>query len=149
VNHDQHASRPAHDHGEPAPRRKFLRQIGMTAVATAAIAGVADVAGAKPAFAGGKLAAATNKLPSGSKSVAQKKLREIRGQNPTETCSEIYVSCLVTPGVCNGGKPCTPDGVWCHTCCYLSGGCGTRRTLCYTSCIFGHRSYCSSITVCD
>jgi hypothetical protein len=41
----QHHAQP------PSGRRKFLGQLGMTAVATAALSGLADVVGLKPAAA--------------------------------------------------------------------------------------------------
>ena len=40
---DQHQ----HDAQPPSGRRKFLRQLGMTAAATAALSGLADVVGLK------------------------------------------------------------------------------------------------------
>jgi len=40
-----------HDAQPPSGRRKFLSQLGMTAVATAALSGLADVVGLKPAAA--------------------------------------------------------------------------------------------------
>ena len=124
-----------HDHGGPSSpdssphqeaavpgRRKFLRQVGLTAAATAVVAGTADVLGVTPALASANKAARTksmlahNAVPASELSpVAAKRVREIRTKydaaHPDAICSWY---CELAPGSC--GAPCHPNGVWCHLC---------------------------------
>jgi hypothetical protein len=117
----QHDGQSSRDETGKAPsRRKFLRQVGMTAAAAAAVAGAADVFGVAPAFAAAKQgtrdrsATPARKLGEAPPALA-KKVREIRtaraNYNPFYCCSP-------TPGDC--GKPCV-RGEWCHTCVSSTG----------------------------
>ena len=92
-----------HDAQPPSGRRKFLRQLGMTAAATAALSGLADVAGLRPA------AAAT-------RAAGGMKVRGARKNAPLQrvTVNSVYLTCYVCSGCC--GSPCTPSGVYCHHC---------------------------------
>jgi hypothetical protein len=91
-----------YDAQPPSGRRKFLRQLGMTAAATAALSGLADVVGLKPA------AAAT-------RAMGDMKARGAREQNSqAATVGATSVICQVCSGCC--GAPCTPSGVYCHFC---------------------------------
>jgi hypothetical protein len=97
---------------ENTSRRKFLRQFGVTA---AAAAGVAGLAGMKPAAAAVK--GRTASLP--YLGIApQKIVRSVRtGQQVTPDCIPISASCSCSPGHCGttGGTPC-PPGYWCNRC---------------------------------
>ena len=92
-----------HDTQPPSGRRKFLRQLGMTAAATAALSGLADVVGLKPA------AAAT-------RAEGDMKVRGARQytSRANVTVNSVYLECYVCSGCC--GSPCTPSGVYCHHC---------------------------------
>ena len=137
MNQDTHDSQPERDQDGPATRRKFLRQVGMTAAATAAVAGLADVAGMKPAFA----AAKSKGVPARAMSPSmQKKIQEIRSVHPDTT---LFYSCALAPGHCGG--PCHPSGVWCHNCCYVSNYCGGPKIECIYSCNGGDYYFCSSL----
>jgi anaerobic selenocysteine-containing dehydrogenase len=89
-----------HDAQPPSGRRKFLSQLGMTAAATAALSGLADVVGLKPA------AAATRDM----------KVRGARQHASLEPATATYTTftCELCQGCC--GAPCTPTGVYCHQC---------------------------------
>ncbi len=93
-----------HQHGAqpPSGRRKFLRQLGVTAAATAALSGLADVVGLKPA-------AAATRTEGGMK---------VRGarehDSQAATVGATSVICQLCKGCC--GAPCTPSGVYCHFC---------------------------------
>jgi hypothetical protein len=130
----------------PGGRRKFLRQVGMTAAATAAFAGIGDVAGMKAAGAATKVkpTSAANKdtlvraLPVAElPAVSRKKVQEIRlrhgqekGENP-DAAGAMY--CFCDPNHCPGA--CHPNGVWCHYCYYWSGGyCGPSGYYCIEGC---------------
>jgi len=91
-----------HDAQPPSGRRKFLSQLGMTAVATAALSGLADVVGLKPA------AAATRE---GGMKVRGARENASVGR---ATVNSVYLTCYVCSGCC--GSPCTPSGVYCHHC---------------------------------
>jgi hypothetical protein len=104
-----------HDTQPPSGRRRFLRQLGMTAAATAALSGLADVAGLKPA-------AAATRAPAGTK---------VRGGRdhasivPDATVTSVTFECTLCVGCCD--PVCTPSGVWCHNCeavTWISGGIG-------------------------
>jgi hypothetical protein len=82
-------------------RRKFLRQLGMTAAATAALSGLADVAGLRPA------AAAT-------RAAGGMKVRGARNRASSVTVVSAFFGCSLCSGCCGG--PCTPSGVYCHFC---------------------------------
>jgi hypothetical protein len=73
-------------------RRRFLRQFGITAAATATAVGLLDVAGMKPAHAAAKAS------------------------------DDLYPAmyCTYEHGACGG--PCSPSGVWCHWCDVLANG---------------------------
>ena len=145
VNQDTHDGGPEQNRGAPATRRKFLHQIGMTAAATAAVAGLADVAGMKPAYA------ATKGTPkkTGVRAVstlppeAQKKIHEIRSARPDVA---VFYSCELTPNHCGAGG-CHPAGVWCHFCCYVSSYCGNFATIfnCRYRCDGGEYDFCSYV----
>jgi hypothetical protein len=93
-----------HDAQPPSGRRKFLSQLGMTAVATAALSGLADVAGLRPA------AAAT-------RAARGMKVRDARNRAsvvPAATVETAFFGCSLCSGCCDG--PCTPSGVYCHYC---------------------------------
>jgi anaerobic selenocysteine-containing dehydrogenase len=92
-----------HDAQPPSGRRKFLSQLGMTAVATAALSGLADVVGLKPA------AAAT-------RAKGNMKVRGARQHASLEPATATYTTftCELCQGCC--GAPCTPTGVYCHQC---------------------------------
>jgi hypothetical protein len=127
---DQHTETPVPN------RRKFLRQAGMTAAATAAVVGAADAFGLTPAFASAKQTAKAkpatpynvmpfDKLPAST----AKRMKEIRAVHPDSvTC------CDPQPGHCNG--PCHPSSVWCHLCCNSLG-------YCWHSCLYGDYSFCT------
>jgi hypothetical protein len=118
--------------GPTASRRKFLRQVGMTAAAAAAGVGAADVFGVRSAHAAPKQGThgrPTMKLSEGPPALV-KRVREIRSARPDEG---IPVCCSPAPGNC--GRPCHPNGVWCHICCSIS---------CWYSCIEGHTAFCYS-----
>ncbi len=130
-----------------ASRRKFLRQIGMTAAAGAAVAGFADVAGLAPALASAKSAPKARGVLAHSTLPAQtqKKIREIRAHraSPDVPQASLFVNCSPTPGQCGG--PCHPNGVWCHWCCLESAHCGGRKISCWRSCIGGDFDFCSAV----
>ena len=102
----QHVAQP------PSGRRKFLRQLGMTAVGTAALSGLADVAGLKPA------AAATRGM----------KVRGARNRAsvvPDATVTSVTLTCTLCEGCCS--PACSPSGIWCHNCeavTWIGGGIG-------------------------
>jgi hypothetical protein len=92
-----------HDLQSSDGRRAFLRRLGMTAVATAALAGIADVAGQNPAGA----------------AVRTKGANQVRGVGQgasaalqSGTVQSLY--CYPNPGQC--GSACQPNGVYCHLC---------------------------------
>jgi hypothetical protein len=93
MNNDSRNERPV------TGRRRFLRQFGVTAAATATAVGLLDVAGMKPAHAAAK-------------------------QSDT-----LYAAmyCTYTEGACGG--PCSPTGVWCHSCEVTANG-GNTAYLC-------------------
>lgn len=132
---DQHHQPP--DGTPPAPsRRKFLRQVGMTAAATAAAVGAAEALGMTPAFAGSKQGArVTPATPMNVMPLAQlpagtaKRMQEIRSVHP-----DSAVCCDPDPGHCGG--PCHPSSVWCHVCCNSLG-------YCWYSCLYGDYSFCT------
>lgn len=116
-NHQDEQRTPVADTGAAHGRRKFLRQAGMTAAATAALVGVADVAGVAPAFASAKgptirkataLSTAKGVRPGSTKQVQEIRATATAGSDP-------FFSCILAPGHCNGN--CTPNGVFCHHCC--------------------------------
>jgi anaerobic selenocysteine-containing dehydrogenase len=92
-----------HDAQPPSGRRKFLRQLGMTAAATAALSGLADVAGLRPAAAATR-AAGGMKVRGARKNASLQRV----------TVNSVYLTCYVCSGCC--GSPCTPSGVYCHHC---------------------------------
>jgi hypothetical protein len=143
VNQDTHDSQPEQNQGAPATRRKFLRQIGMTAAATAAVTGLADVAGMKPAFAATKGTPKSEgaRVISTLSPARQKKIQEIRSAHPDTL---LFMSCQLTPGKCGG---CHPAGVWCHLCCSVSAYCGNygHYNNCSYVCSGGEYSFCYSI----
>jgi hypothetical protein len=134
--------------GNPAPpnRRKFLRHVGMTAAATAALAGITDMAGINPALAaskGGSLKKATlvRAVKTSELTPAQRKrVRTVTGTaQPNVDNDDMFCTC--TPGDC--GSPCHPSSVWCHYCTKIAssstcksgyycigGGCTNRATTC-------------------
>ena len=128
---------------EPGPsRRKFLRQVGLTAAATAAVAGAADAFGVTAARASTQKAARTkvsigkNATPFSKASPATaKKVREIRAEynaaHPDAVCSWY---CHLAPGSC--GAPCHPNGVWCHVCV------GPNSSFSFV-CLGGHSNFCA------
>jgi hypothetical protein len=140
----EHHGQPAQAEGDgkPAGRRKFLRQVGMTALATAAFAGVGDAAGLTSASAASKgksLGAASKgtliqampvaELPASSR----KKVQEIRIRHGQETNvlpdAKGAMYCYCDPGNCPGA--CHPSNVWCHYCYYWSGAyCGPSGYYC-------------------
>lgn len=132
MDQDHHDERPPEYGGLSAPRsrRKFLRNVGMTAAATAAVVGVTDVMGMKSAFAatkepagqgghGGQGAPGCNLTISDLPPAVAKKMREIRTQQGSDPG---YLCCVPAHGDCGAG--CTPGSVWCHACCDSNGHCG-------------------------
>jgi anaerobic selenocysteine-containing dehydrogenase len=93
-----------HDAQPPSGRRKFLRQLGTTAVATAALSGLADVVGLKPA-------AAATRAEGGMK---VRGARNRASVVPDATVTSVSVICQHCNGCC--GSPCTPSGLYCHFC---------------------------------
>jgi hypothetical protein len=118
----------------PSGRRRFLRQLGMTAVGTAALSGLADVVGLKPA-------AAVTRAERG---------RKVRGARsraavvPDVTVSGISMTCDVCEGCC--GTPCTPSGVYCHYCnaITLVAGGGSAGGFAGYYCLGGNEYYAMS-----
>jgi hypothetical protein len=92
-----------HDAQPPNGRRKFLRQLGMTAAATAALSGLADVVGLKPAEAATR--AEGRMKVRGARASASGNLATVTG---------AFFGCSLCYGCC--GSPCTPSGVYCHYC---------------------------------
>jgi hypothetical protein len=146
VDKDTHDSQPAQNRGAPPNRRKFMRQVGMGAAATAAIAGLADVAGMKPA------AAATKRAPTNTgvltsptlSTTTQKKIQEIRARTvDVHPDTTYFIACSPTPGDCGG--PCEPAGVWCHWCCVDENYCGGLAVSCWRSCVGGDYYFCSAL----
>jgi nitrous oxide reductase len=129
-------------------RRKFLRQVGVTAAATAAFAGIADATGLGSAFAAtkttptgpaGKTMTLVRALPAKDLPAGQaKKVQEIRARRAQElagnvnpaTVGEYY--CYCTPGQCGSG--CHPNGVWCHYCYNVFGYCIISAHYCIEGC---------------
>jgi hypothetical protein len=91
-----------HDVQLQSGRRKFLRQLGMTAAATAALSGLADVVGLKPAAAATRDAGYMNARGAGEH------------DSQAATVGATSVICQLCKGCCGG--PCTPSGVYCHLC---------------------------------
>jgi hypothetical protein len=85
-------------------RRKFMRQIGMGGVLTAALVGATEVTGLSPA-----LAASNRQQPDIHKG---KTIREIRSR-PAGDLQGGQTHCVCTPGHCGTG---CPTGYWCHSC---------------------------------
>jgi anaerobic selenocysteine-containing dehydrogenase len=92
-----------HDAQPPSGRRKFLRQLGTTAVATAALSGLADVVGLKPAAAATR--AEGDMKVRGARKHASRERRAV---------TSVELTCYLCSGCC--GSPCTPTGVYCHHC---------------------------------
>jgi hypothetical protein len=108
----------------PRSRRKFLRNVGMTAAATAAVVGVTDAMGMMPAFGAargsGRPGSWAGDIPiSELPPNVAKKMREIRARQGSDPG---YLCCVPAHGDCGG--PCTPASVWCHACCDSNGHCG-------------------------
>jgi hypothetical protein len=138
-----------HENGARTTRRKFLRQVGLTAAAGAAAAGIVEVAGLAPAFGATRgttsagsagnptlvRAVTPSKLPAS----AAKKLQEIRSRQVQESTvhPDSAMFCYCTPGQCPGGA-CHPDGVWCHYCYNVSGFCGPSGYYCINGCGSGY-----------
>lgn len=96
-----------------ASRRKFLRQIGVSAVGTAALAGMVDITGMSAASAATQRARA--KLAAAKKSQG-KSVRAVNAQagaTPAACTVSVVGSCTCAPGNCGG--PC-PKGYWCNYC---------------------------------
>jgi hypothetical protein len=133
--HDAQSSQ--NEPGKAPSRRKFLRQVGMTAAAAAAVAGAAEVFGLTPASAAakqgtrGRPALPANKLSEAPPALA-KKVRDIRAAQPNYN---PFYCCSPTPGHC--GKPC-PHGEWCHTCVSSTGNDF------WQSCLQGDSGFCVS-----
>lgn len=98
-----HRSFSAADGVDP-DRRQFLRRAGVTAVFTAALAGVADVAGVS--------------------ALASTKRRHEHGTKPDVCCTVFTYS----PGHCNGGKAC-PSG---QCCFFIESSCSGNSYSCVT-----------------
>ncbi len=116
--HEHDGQSLGHEAGKASSRRKFLRQVGMTAAATAAAVGAADVFGVTAASAAAKQGTRgrpTMKVSEGPPALV-KKVRDIRAARPNYL---PFYCCSPTPGDC--GKPCHPNGVWCHTCVSSTG----------------------------
>jgi hypothetical protein len=109
---------------QPSSRRKFLRQIGMTAAATAAFAGITDIAGVKPAYAGTRIKLPGQATLIRSATAAEmprstvKQIREIRER----MAPDARTCCIPAPGAC--GAPCHPKSFFCHACLSANGGGG-------------------------
>jgi hypothetical protein len=104
-----------HDAQPPSGRRRFLRQLGMTAVGTAALSGLADVVGLKPA-------AAATRAEGGMKIRGARSRASVL---PDATVTSVTLTCNLCEGCCD--PDCTPAGVYCHNCeavTWLSGGIG-------------------------
>jgi hypothetical protein len=153
MNQDEHDNR-----AEQAltNRRKFLRQVGMTAAATAAVAGFADVTGVTWASAAAKgrisgkeakeFRAQNPRPPHIEKRIQE--IRERRATDPQAFASSSFGSysyCIPTPGQCNGvGGPC-PKGKWCHLCCSDYSYCGGKELRCWHQCLPGDYEICNAI----
>jgi hypothetical protein len=94
------------DHGDQpdTSRRQFLRRAGLAGAVAAALAGTADLAGMSSALA------------------AAGQQNHQHGTNRRNCC----LSCVYTPGHCNGGRPC-PSGQCCFRC---TNNCGGTTTMC-------------------
>jgi hypothetical protein len=99
------------DRSSKGGRRKFLRQFGVTAAATAAAAGLIDVAGVQPAFASDN-----KRKPSG---VQRPPRKRVRGVEDAEAERFLRVNCSLAPNMC--GEPCAHN-LWCHVCSNSSNG---------------------------
>jgi hypothetical protein len=111
-----------HDLQPPVGRRTFLRRLGMTAAAAAALAGIADVAGRNPAGA----------------AVRTRGGNQARGVGEVATLDSARLYCTPSPGHCGGG--CQPSGVYCHQCTAVTGGiAGSNHT--YNMCIGGDTNF--------
>jgi hypothetical protein len=119
-------------------RRKFMRQVGVGAAATAALVGVTDVVGMKSA-----VAATTKDDPKANKAatiraakeIHAKKVKEVRARTGSEKIATIITCCNLSAGHCAGG--CRPAGIWCHICCNSRGSCAY-------DCAGGAHNYCFS-----
>jgi len=104
--------------GTAGNRRKFLRQFGM-AGATAAVVGIAEVAGISSAGAATRTSRAAGKAPLGARplhSLRKAKAPRAAGE-ARRACGQQIFSC--DPGHCGGG---CPTNQW----CFLSSGiCGS------------------------
>jgi hypothetical protein len=108
------------DPAEFAGRRKFLRQVGMTAAAAAAAVGAAELAGLKPAAAAAKRKAVASSASSGG-TAPRKIVRPVQaGQAVKPDCEAGYDWCWCAEGQCDGGA--CPHGYVCNYC--ASGQCG-------------------------
>jgi hypothetical protein len=103
-------------------RRKFLRQVGMTAAAAAAAVGAAELAGLKPAAAAAKRNAVASSAPfRGTAPI--KIVRPVRtGQGATPDCYAAYGGCFCSEGHCDDGH--CPHGYVCNYCFSTSCGSG-------------------------
>lgn len=118
-----------HDAQPPSGRRKFLRQLGMTAAATAALSGIADVAGLKPAEAATR--------PRGVKKV--RGVRESVTLDSAESATARSLYCYPAPGSC--GEPCEPSGLYCHGCTAITEVSGETVSYAYNLCIGGDTTF--------
>jgi hypothetical protein len=112
------------DPAELAGRRKFLRQVGMTAAAAAAAVGAAELAGLKPAAAAAKRKAVASSAS--SRGTARRKIVRplVAGQAVRPDCEAGYDWCVCSEGNCDGGH--CPHGYVCNWC--FSGACGDFYT---------------------
>lgn len=142
MDREHHEKQPSHSQDPPASRRKFLRHIGMTAAATAAIAGFADVAGMKPALAATKGASSKSTLVGKAPPGVRKQVQEIRASRGLQLAAGYNtVFCRLAVGYC--GAPCHPNGVWCHTCCSTVSCVWSTARNCSTFCVGGEYDFCS------
>jgi hypothetical protein len=151
MDEDQHDSRLPRNQDPPATRRKFLRQIGMTTATAAVVAGLADVAGMKPAFAATKGTSTSKGVPARSDSPEiRKMIQEIRTRNGQQVgglnteSRHITLWCQLTPGHCGG--PCEPSSVWCHRCCQDYSCTPQFSGHCQYVCLYGSVSRCLSLS---
>ncbi|HZR52330.1 MAG TPA: hypothetical protein VFB06_22820 [Streptosporangiaceae bacterium] len=144
MDQEQYNDRPSQDQGPPATRRKFLRQIGMTAAATAAVAGIADIAGMQPARAAANGAPGNSTLVRSAPPGVRKQLQEIRVRRGIAAPAGYNTDfCRLDVGFCSGGG--CKGGKWCHDCCFTVSCRWSTRTGCALECTGGEYDFCYGI----